>query len=407
MSVDTAAPAAPVAPAASPVAGPGGPRGWLRRNRGITVIVVIILLAVLLLSLLTARNATRGEALDPDNPHPSGAQAVARVVARHGVDVTVVRRAKQLAGTSIDRDTTVMVTSSQNLGRATAAQLHRRSVDAGTVVLAGPSTTLIEAFGLPLVAAEANVGRSTAAGCADPLVADLVLDVTPSIGYRDEQHRPGSDVEECFPGRGTRPGALLVRADKTSPVYAVGGTDLFTNGRVDRADNAAAALRLLGAHHRLVWYVPDRRDVAAGDTGSFAAQLPRGLVPALWLVAAAVLATMLWRGRRLGPLVVEPLPVTVKAVESTQGRGRLYRRVRDRPHAAAVLRAATMRRLVTLLRLPADSDPWQVAEAAARAAGREPWAVHEVLVLRPVGDDAALVRLAADLNALEKEVHDA
>ena len=46
---------------------------------------------------------------------------------------------------------------------------------------------------------------------------------------------------------------------------------------------------------------------------------------------------MLWRGRRLGPLVVEPLPVVVKAVESTQGRGRLYRRVRDRAHAAGIL----------------------------------------------------------------------
>ncbi len=199
----------------------------------------------------------------------------------------------------------------------------------------------------------------------------------------------------------------MVRVDRTSPVYAVGGTDVFTNDRVDRADNAAAALRLLGAHSRLVWYVPDSRDIATGDSGSFAAQLPRGLVPALWLIAAATLATMLWRGRRLGPLVVEPLPVTVKAVESTQGRGRLYRRVRDRPHASTVLRAATMRRLVTLLRLPADSDPWHVAEAAARVVGGDPRAVHDVLVARPVTDDASLVRLAADLTALEKEVHDA
>jgi hypothetical protein len=397
MSIDTAAPVAPAA------ADSAGPRRWLRRNRAVTVIVVVIVLAVLGLSVLTARNATRGGALDPDNPHPSGAQAVARVLSRHGVDVTVVRRATQLAGTSIDRDTTVMVTSAQNLGRATAAQLRRHSSSAGQVVLADPGPTLLEAFGLPIEPADANVGRLTAAGCDDPLVGDLSLDVRPSTGYRGK----GAAVEECFRGRGSQPGTLLVRVDKRSPVYAVGGTDLFTNDRVDRAGNAAAALRLLGAHGRLVWYVPDSRDVAAGDTGSFAAQLPRGLVPALWLVAAAVLATMLWRGRRLGPLVVEPLPVTVKAVESTQGRGRLYRRVGDRPHASAVLRAATMRRLVTLLRLPSDSNPWQVADAAARMIGRDPRAVLEVLVDRPVPDDAALVRLAADLNALEKEVHDA
>ena len=123
-----------------------------------------------------------------------------------------------------------------------------------------------------------------------------------------------------------------------------------------------------------MWYVPDRPATSpTGDAGSLAAQLPRGLVPALWLVAAAVLATMLWRGRRLGPLVVEPLPVVVKAVESTQGRGRLYRRVRDRTHAASVLRAAdrapARRRR---LRLPADTDPRGLVDAVARATGRDP-----------------------------------
>jgi hypothetical protein len=174
---------------------------------------------------------------------------------------------------------------------------------------------------------------------------------------------------------------------------------------VDESDNAAVALRLLGQRDRLVWYVPDLRDVAAGDTGSLAAQLPRGLVPALWLLGAAVLATMLWRGRRLGPLVVEPLPVVVKAVESTQGRGRLYRRVRDRSHAAEILRDATARRLTARLRLPPGTEPGRLVAAAAEAAGADPEAVRDVLLARPVPDDRTLIRLAADLAALEREVH--
>jgi hypothetical protein len=400
MSIDTA-PTAP--PASPPPIRDRGPRAWLRRNRGITLIVVAVVLVLLVLSVLTARNASRGEALDPDNPRPDGAQAVARVLARQGIDVDVVRRAAELGSTSIDKDTTLMVTSTDNLGRETADQVRQRSAGAGQVVLAAPGPALLEAMQLPVLPAEARVSRRTAAGCDDPLVGDLTLEVGPSTGYRGTS----SAVEQCFRGDGSRAGSLVVRIDRSAPVYAVGGTDLFSNDRVDRSDNAAAALRLLGAHDRLVWYVPDSRDIAAGDSGSFAAQLPRGLVPALWLIAAATVATMFWRGRRLGPLVVEPLPVTVKAVESTQGRGRLYRRVSDRPHASAVLRAATMRRLVTLLRLPADSDPWHVAEVASRVVGRDPRAVHEVLVGRTVTDDAGLVRLAADLNALEKEVHDA
>ena len=62
---------------------------------------------------------------------------------------------------------------------------------------------------------------------------------------------------------------------------------MLTNDRVAEADNAAVALRLLGQHDRLVWYVADRRDIAAGDDGvASRAQLPPALVPALWLGAA-------------------------------------------------------------------------------------------------------------------------
>ena len=128
-------------------------------------------------------------------------------------------------------------------------------------------------------------------------------------------------------------------------------------------------------------------------------------MPALWLLAVAVLATMLWRGRRFGPLVVEPLPVVVKAVESTRGRGRLYARVRDRSHAAGILRAATGRRLAGRLRLGATTDPAVLVGAVARATGRDQADVHDLLSGRPVPDDAALTRLADDLAALEREVH--
>jgi hypothetical protein len=184
----------------------------------------------------------------------------------------------------------------------------------------------------------------------------------------------------------------------------VGGTGLLTNDAVDRADNAAVALRLLGQHDRLVWYVPDRRDVAAGDAGSLRAQLPAWLFPGLWLVAAAVLATLLWRGRRLGPLVVEPLPVVVRAIEATRGRGRLYRRVRDRSHVAGILRAATSRRLTVLLRLSPGTPTDALVTALGRATARDEGALRDLLETRTVPDDRALAQLADDLTALEKEV---
>lgn len=378
--------------------------GWLRRNRVLLVVAAGVLATLTVLSLLASRSAARGGDLDPDNPSPNGAQAVARVLAAHGVDVSVVRRAAQLRHAEVDARTTLVVTSAGNLGRRTAAQVARRSTQAGAVVLADPTPTLMRVLHLPLAVVEAHVGRRTDAACDDPLLSGLSVDAGPSIGY----HGQDPAVTGCFGTAG--PAALVagVGGDLTGspgPTYAVAAVSVLTNDRVDRADNAAVALRLLGQRDRLVWYVPDLRDVAVGDTGSVSAQLPRGLFPALWLLVAAVLAAMLWRGRRLGPLVVEPLPVVVKAVESTQGRGRLYRRVRDREHAAAVLRAATVRRLAVRLRLPAGTGPDAVARAAADRTGTPVDAVREVLATRPVRDDTALTRLAGDLARLEKEVH--
>ena len=50
-----------------------------------------------------------------------------------------------------------------------------------------------------------------------------------------------------------------------------------------------------------------------------------GCCLALWLLGIAMLAVIWWRGRRLGALASEPLPVTVRSLETTEARGRLYR----------------------------------------------------------------------------------
>lgn len=376
------------------------PVPWPRGSRGVIGIVAAVLLTVTVLSVLAVRSAGHGGDLDPDNPDSNGARAVARVLAAHGVQVSVVRRAAALERSVIDPGTTVLVTSSEHLGRTSARRLGVRTVDAGALVLAAPGPVLRAALRLPVTAGAVRDDRRRPAACDDPLLAGLSVDVGTSPGYRSSDPR----VTTCFVGPGGAGSGLVARVDEHAATYAVAGAGLFTNDRVASADNAAVALRLLGQHDRLVWYVPDVRDVPAGDTGSLADQLPGGLVPAGWLVLAALLAAMLWRGRRLGPLVVEPLPVVVKAVESTQGRGRLYRRVRDQSHAAGILRSATRHRLAARLRLPAGTGPPAVASAVAAVTGTEPATVLEVLVTRPVTDDDDLTRLAGDLSALEREV---
>lgn len=378
-------------------------RTALRRHRGLVAGAVAVLAALGVLSVLTVSSPVHAGDLDPQNPQPEGAQALARVLDDHGVGVTVVRRAAQLQRTTLGPGTTVVVTSSQALGRGSARSLARVARAAGALVLAAPDPTLVDALGLPLVATGPAGAEPTHAGCADRLLARLTVRVDRSTGYRST----GPGVTGCFPGGSPRVGSLVSLVDGAVPTYVVGGDRLFANARVRQADNAAVALRLLGQRGHLVWYVPDRRDIAVGDRGSLAAQLPRGLVPALWLVAAAGLAALLWRGRRLGPLVTEPLPVVVAAIESTQGRGRLYRHVQDRGHAATILRRAAAGRLAARLRIPAEhAAPGSPAlvNAVARATRRPAADVDDLLALRTIGDDRALARLSADLTALEKEV---
>jgi hypothetical protein len=126
-----------------------------------------------------------------------------------------------------------------------------------------------------------------------------------------------------------------------------------------------------------------------------------------WVVVQLGIATavaLLWRARRLGAVVVEPLPVVVRSAETQEGRARLYRRIGARGRAAATLRTAALRRLAARLDVPAEATPTQVATLVAAVAGREEAAVQATLLGPAPHDDRSLVRLADDLDALEHAV---
>ena len=57
----------------------------LRTHRRTVVVVTLVVLLLVVLSVLSVGAARHGGDLDPENPGASGAQAVARVLADHGV----------------------------------------------------------------------------------------------------------------------------------------------------------------------------------------------------------------------------------------------------------------------------------------------------------------------------------
>jgi hypothetical protein len=102
--------------------------------------------------------------------------------------------------------------------------------------------------------------------------------------------------------------------------------------------------------------------------------------------------------------VTEPLPVVVRAAESVEGRGRLYRSAKARDRAADALRAASRDAAVRQLGLGLAEDPAALVEAAAGRTGRAPAEVHDLLYGPVPADDPALVRLADALTRFDSEV---
>lgn len=372
--------------------------GFLRRNRVAVLLGTAALLVLVLVTWANRDQGGRGGALDPQNASPGGARALAQVLGDQGVPVEVVRGRAAFDDVDLDSDTTVAISNPDQLGASTWTHLDDRVRGADAVLLVvGLSPVVAEGLGLGDQSISPNGGGEIDAACdpARSLVDGLTL-VT-------DGGAPAVAGDGCF---GDRTGRLLL-VDRQEHRWVLTDPTPFSNDQVDRADNAALALRLLGQRDRVVWYVADVEDTALSDAVGISRLLPDWLVPSLWLVGVAALSLLLVRGRRLGPLVVEPVPVTIKALESTTSLGRLYEQARDRAHAGDLLVAGTARRLAPLLGMADGAARADLVVAIAERTGRR---TEEIAALLPeharqvVRTDADLVRLAQDLHRIEEEV---
>ncbi|MBF4770351.1 DUF4350 domain-containing protein [Nocardioides agariphilus] len=362
----------------------------MRRHRTALVIAAALLAAVVVALLVGGRPATT-EPLDPDNPGGQGARAVARVLEAQGVEVRVVRGADALDSEQLE-GSTVLVTSTYLLGKSTTRRL-LAGLGNADLVLAEPEPGVVTALGLDVQSWAVSPAGDRSARCSDPLLRGLDVRVDLATEY--------GTAGGCFAGAH---GHLVASAG--DHITLLGASALLTNDQVLRADNAAVALRLLGQHDRLVWYVPEVADLIGEDGVSLRTLVPDWTLPGVWIAGAAVVALLLWRVRRLGPLVTEPLPVTVKAIETARSRGRLYRKAGDRAHAARALRRASRAALGARLHLPTPSDDAAFLREVSQHLGRPLEQVGALLrddAPAPTTDDD-LIRLANELAALEREV---
>ncbi len=357
-------------------------------------LAALLLLALAVLMLTTTR---RTGYLDPGAVDPSGSRAVANILGDLGVRVADVRTTEAATG-AVDAaagagGAAVLITEPSLL---TPAMLER-IIDVGPerliLVAPLPGTPALDrlAAGTGL-AAGSDLPAGADSGGGDGGAGDEPVDPRCRLpeavragdaqlpGLRYDARAWAEAGEACY----DRPqsAALLVIPPRAGvpEVVVLGSAHPLTNEGLDDRGNAALALGLLGSHEDLVWWRPDPRDPAlAGRSATLLELVPAWVVPVLAQVLVAFLLVAWWRGRRLGRIAVESLPVVVPAGETTAGHARLLHAHRARAEAAVHLRARARERTRSRLGLAPEVGEGRLVSgrrnpqlAPARAGRRAP-----------------------------------
>lgn len=364
--------------------------------------ILTALAALLAIAVTILRGAYVDGPLEPGAPTPQGSKAIVSVLGDRGTQVSTARHTEDAAH-ALREGRPVLVTAPSTLnGAQLTALADARAAGGGRLILVSPNAVTLGYLDTGIsVGGSERTDRTIPAGpaCHDAAFRARQIAVHgqegtfgAAISYR------AADGDSCFGADGT--GLVAVE----DGLIALGSGDLLSNETIGTADNSAVALNALGAEDTLLWYVPSATDPMASSSTTLLSHLPGWVGPlAAWLFVIALLG--LWAAsHRLGPVVVEPLPVRVRAQELVLGRARLLHRIGARDAAASTLRSATSARLADRLGLHRGTDLTVLINAVGEHVDRSPEALRTLLGPTPVPTDLDLVRLSHDLDRLEKEI---
>jgi hypothetical protein len=365
--------------------GSGGSRG------GRLVFGVLLLVGLVAIAWAAGRPPRDGEPFDPRSSGELGARGLVLFLRDMGADVTLSREGPTAA-------TDVTLVLDDRMSEAGAEDLLAWVRAGGTLVVADPSSRLSgpldeEGGGLGDLLAD-DPGR----GVCDLEALDEVEEVAaPGVA----RFVVPTDGGSCF---GDDEAAVIVsEAVGDGIIVSIGSPMVFLNDSLDDRDHAVLAGSLLapaaGTRVTIVEEpLPGEGDESLGDL------VADGVKAALVQLAVAFLVYALFRARRLGRPVREPLPVQIAGSELVVAVGELIQQSRDPDRAASVLQHDTRRTLARRLGLPVDADARLVADAAAGRGGVDADRVLDVLTRPSVDDEAGLVVLARDLDDIRQEI---
>jgi hypothetical protein len=382
-----------VTTAAGRAAQPAGPQqrpGRVPRRWRLPVsIAAVVLIGGLVIALLAPAASPTGY-LDPASTHGTGARALADILASRGTRVIRVTNAAAATAAGarliVVTDPNGLTLEQQGELGDTSARLLLVAPDEDALLTLAPGVNAVSRLPVGPVQPACGLPAATLAGSA-------------SLGGTGMQLDPGYPGTRCYPaGRA----AFLISYSRQLTILGTGAP--LENEHLAALGNCALALNLLGRGGEIAWLVPAQPAAASAGSGSFWRLVPAGAYLVAAELGVALLLTAAWRARRLGPLVAEPLPVVVRAAETTEGHARLYKASRSRGQAAQALRTAVAGRLARALGLPADAAAGVIAaEVAARTSLSRDQA-QQLLSGPAPATDADLVTLATELDAMEGEV---
>ncbi|MDT5285918.1 MAG: hypothetical protein QOF88_807 [Mycobacterium sp.] len=365
----------------------------VQRWRAVKWVVLGLVLIAGVSALTTYLTAPRpGGRMEPGSTSADGARALVSLLRDQGVDVI---EAASIA--DVERaarpDALLVLAETQYLGDDEG--LRRLAAVPGDRLLAEPVSRTREALAPGIhVAATSSLGGDP--DCAMP-EANRAGEV--QLGTSNTYEAAGDTaLTRCYDG------AVVRYSDGGHTVTVVGSADFMTNSGLLKEGNAALAMNLAGTRPRLIWYAPQQFEGESDGGATFTDLIPDRVGWMVGQLCLSVFLFALWRSRRIGPLVAEDLPVVIRASETVEGRGRLYRSRRARDRAAEALRAAALNRMLPRLGLGPNAEPTEVAQAVAQRIGTDPNALGHLLFGPPPDTDADLVNLAHQLDDTERQV---
>ncbi|CAM4115270.1 hypothetical protein MB901379_04611 [Mycobacterium basiliense] len=367
-----------------------GPTRRRRPWRGILLTLVAVALVASIGTYLTAPRP--GGTMDPDGTNPSGAHALVTLLRNGGVEVVVAHTTADVERVA-RADSLLLVAQTQYL--SDYALLHRLADTPSDLLLVEPTARTRRVLTPKLRIGSAHDFANQ---------PDCPLRAANRAGRvhfgPSDAYLPKGDLTpmSCYGG------ALVRYRDAGRTITVVGSSHFMTNDGLLEEGNAALAMNLAGDRPRVVWFAPDRVEGETTSPGSIFDLIPANVTWIVWQLWLVVILVALWKGRRTGPLVAEDIPVVVRASETVEGRGRLYRSRRARDRAANALRTATLQRLLPRLGIGSSADPQAVALTVAQRSGANPGFVWYHLFGPPPTTDHELVQLARALDDIERQV---